>query len=170
MAESYITVGKLGKPHGISGAFRFLLSLELKSKNRFPKYFVLTSGNHSAPQFINKIEWIGEKDGIITFEEINSRETAKRYNGSAILLLEKDITSYFKKEDTGEHDLTGFLASDETEGLIGRIHEMIESPGQILLSIEDKDILIPLVDEFIVKINRPKREILFRLPEGLLDL
>lgn len=171
MAESYISVGKLGKPHGISGAFRFLLQRELKNKKKNPPYFLLASGKNATPHFIKTIEWHRAKnEGTIAFEEIKTPEEAKQYSGSELQLMEKDVESFFKKEAEGPEYLVGYMAVEETQGAIGTIDEIIESPGQILLNIESRDLLIPLVDEFIVKINKRKKEIILDLPEGLLDL
>lgn len=171
MAESYISVGKLGKPHGISGAFRFLLHRELKSKKKNPPYFILSSGKNAAPHFIKAMEWHGVKnEGTIAFEEISTPEEARQYSGSELQLMEKDVESFFKVEEQGPEYLIGYMALGETGENIGRIDEIMESPAQVLLHIENKDLLIPLVDEFIVKINKRKKEIILDLPIGLLDL
>ena len=71
MAEQHISVGKLGKPHGLSGAFRFLLHRELKSKKKFPNHFFILQKGNFLPWFIKEIEWLGFDSGFILFEEIN---------------------------------------------------------------------------------------------------
>ena len=171
-SEKYIPVGKLGKPHGLSGAFRFLLSNELKSKKKTPKYFMVEQRGSFLPWFINKIEWLGFNEGLISFEEITSVEKAKEHNRKELFLTEKDFELFFKKNAEGLNYLIGYKASEESNGELGIIKEIIENPGQVLCSVvkDGNELFIPLVDEFIVDINKRKKEIIFNLPEGLLDL
>lgn len=170
MAESYISVGKLGKPHGISGAFRFLLHRELKKKHKLPKYFIFSPANNPTPRFINSVEWISEKDGLISFEDVSNPESAKQISGSELYLIEKDIDKWFVFHEGALDYLKGYLVLEEEGESVGYIDEIIEHPGQTLLTIKDKDVLIPLVDDWVLKVNKRKKEITFRLPEGLLDL
>ena len=170
MAEFYISVGKLGKPHGISGAFRFLLHRELKKLQKLPRYFIFSPSNNPVPRFINKVEWITDKEGLITFEDVTNPENAKQLSGSELYLIEKDFTKWFIS-DEGELDfLKGYLVLDEEGNAVGYIEEIIEHPGQSLLTIQNKDVLIPFVEDWVLKLNKRKKEITFRLPEGLLDL
>lgn len=169
MTEPTISVGRLGKPHGLSGAFRFLLTRELKSKGKQPKYLLVGKGGSPIPFFIKTIEWYGLNEGFINFEEITTPEGAKQYSGSELLVYEKDM-ALFKKVSSDFSYLTGYKAADKTEGEIGTIEEVVESPGQILLSITGRNVMIPLVDDFVVGINKRKKEIMFNLPEGLLDI
>lgn len=171
-SEQYIAVGKLGKPHGLSGAFRFLLQRELKNKRKAPPYFALEVKGSWLPFFIASIEWTGFNEGLILLEEINNPEKARRYSGTELFLSAKDAEAYLRK-DAGTLDyLVGFKAIDEQQGEIGLITEMIDNPGQVLLSIEGKtgEVMIPFVEDFVVSLNKKKKEIRFNLPEGLLDL
>lgn len=172
MTEQNISVGKLGKPHGLSGAFRFLLHRELKNKKKFPKHFLLPQKGSFVPWFVKDIEWIGFQDGFILFEEIGVLEKAKQFSGSELFLSGKDATLYFKPEAGEFGFLLGYKAIDETAGEIGTVNEIIENPGQILCSVinGEKEMMIPLVEEFISNINERKKEITFDLPEGLLDI
>ncbi len=172
MAEQNISVGKLGKPHGVSGAFRFLLHRELKQTKKFPRYFLIEDKGSYLPWFVKDIEWLGFSDGFIWFEEITTPEKARLYSGRELHLPEKDVASLFKK-DAGEYDdILGYTAIDETMGEIGIITEMIENPGQILCLIKlgDRETYIPFVDDFIMEVNNRKKQILFSLPDGLLDI
>lgn len=55
--------------------------------------------------------------------------------------------------------------------LVSRIEEM---PGQMMLEVaatgQDRTILIPLVDEFVVGVDEDERVIDVAVPSGLLDL
>ena len=170
--EKYIAIGKLGKPHGISGAFRFLLHRELKAKSKTPKYFMLEIKGSYLPWFIKSIEWTGFGEGIILFDEIINPEKAKQYTACELFMPEKDVNTFFKKDAESLHELIGYNVSDQDAGELGLIIDVFENPGQVLLSINynGKEIMIPFVDDFVLELNKRKKTILFSLPEGLLDL
>jgi 16S rRNA processing protein RimM len=57
--------------------------------------------------------------------------------------------------------------------LLGTITEVIPSPGQWLLNIyspENKEILIPFHEHFIVSIDKKKNNIIMDIPEGLTEI
>jgi len=172
MAEQKISVAKLGKPHGISGAFRFYMQRELKNAQKFPKHFLVQENGILLPWFITKVEWLAFNEGFIWFEEITTPEKAKLYSGRELFLEEKDVRTFFKKDSESFHELVGYTAVEEIEGEIGVIENIIENPGQLILSVKngEREILIPLVEEFIADISKKKKELVLNLPEGLLDL
>ena len=55
---------------------------------------------------------------------------------------------------------------------LGEILELIEQPHQLLcrLEIKGKEVLIPLHEETLQKVNHQKKEVLVVLPEGLLEI
>jgi 16S rRNA processing protein RimM len=55
---------------------------------------------------------------------------------------------------------------------IGNVFDMEELPSQIMVYIdyEDKQVMIPLVTDFIIELNHKTKEIFMELPEGILDL
>ena len=70
------------------------------------------------------------------------------------------------------HEIIGFKVVDQRLGDIGTIHSIIENTAQPLFEIfkGEKQILIPMIDDFIVEVNRSKKEITMNTPVGLVDL
>lgn len=168
----YIPIGKLGKPHGISGAFRFTFHREPKSKKNLPKHFFIPSKGGIVPFFVKSLEMKGFDDGLIGFEDIKNPETAKLYTNKELYLTEADIEKWFKKSG-GEFDyLPGYMVNDATLGNLGTVKEVIESPGQILISFdyEGEERMVPLVDDFVVEVNLPLKTLKLDLPDGILEL
>ena len=56
--------------------------------------------------------------------------------------------------------------------IIGKIIDIVENKNQDLFEVvvNEKRILIPIVDEFIVNIDNDNKKIVMNLPEGLTDL
>ena len=70
------------------------------------------------------------------------------------------------------HEVIGFNIEDVNFGEVGIIKGVNDSTAQALFEIEKdgKDILIPVNDQFIVKVDRIKKTIIVDTPEGLIDL
>ncbi|MBN1198153.1 MAG: 16S rRNA processing protein RimM, partial [Bacteroidales bacterium] len=70
------------------------------------------------------------------------------------------------------HEIEGFQVIDEGFGELGHIESILELPQQALFQIryQKKEILIPVVDEVIVKVDRSNRTLRIHAPEGLIEL
>ena len=58
-------------------------------------------------------------------------------------------------------------------GEIGIIKEVNDQTSQPVVKIntnENKEVMIPLVDDFLIKLERNKKKIIFNLLQGLIDL
>lgn len=168
----HIPVGKLGKPHGISGAFRFTIYRELKNKTTHPQYFLVENRGTLVPFFIKKIDLRSWDGGFINFEDVTTPEAAKLYTGREVFLPAEEVEKLFRKDADDLDYLIGYKVYEQERGEIGAISEVNDSPAQVLITVTDGDneYMIPLVDEFILELNKRKKEIHLQLPEGLLDL
>ncbi|HPT15302.1 MAG TPA: 16S rRNA processing protein RimM, partial [Bacteroidales bacterium] len=70
------------------------------------------------------------------------------------------------------HEVVGFEVIDKSKGPVGKVRRILELPHQAMFEIEfgDKEILVPLVDEIIVKVDRKLKQLLIDAPEGLIDM
>ncbi len=61
---------------------------------------------------------------------------------------------------------------DERLGDIGIITGVNDNSAQALFEIKkgDIEILVPMIDDFIVKVDRENKAIILNTPEGLVDL
>jgi 16S rRNA processing protein RimM len=70
------------------------------------------------------------------------------------------------------HEIIGFKIEDKTFGHVGLITGVNDTTAQSLFEI-DRDgiqILIPMNDQFISKVDKPNKTIFVDTPEGLIDL
>lgn len=71
------------------------------------------------------------------------------------------------------HEVIGFSIEDINHGKVGVIKSINDSTAQALFEVENKDgkeLLIPMNDEFIVKVDRKAKTIVVDTPAGLIDL
>lgn len=70
------------------------------------------------------------------------------------------------------HEIKDFVAIDQFEKKIGVIKSVNDSGPQALFMIDNNgtEILIPVHDNFITKLNREEKRIYLNLPDGLLEI
>ena len=132
--------------------------------------FVEING-HLVPFFIERSSLHREKFLRTQFEDMDSEEIADTIVGKDVYL---PLTMLPKLEGNKfyYHEVVGFDAIDQRLGNFGTILRISDNGVQALFEVQKDDavILIPLIDEFIIEVNRENRSILFNTPEGLIDL
>jgi len=70
------------------------------------------------------------------------------------------------------HEVIGFVLEDINFGVIGFITSINDSTAQPLFVVkkEMSDILIPMIDDFIQKVDRKNKKIIVKTPEGLIQM
>ena len=133
--------------------------------------FLLEDESHLIPCFTTKVQLHKSQLLRVSVEGVNSEKQADLMIGKSVYLpldqLPKldDNQFYF-------HEIIGFKVIDSVQGPIGIITGVNDASSQVLLEVEhnDKQILIPLVDELIQQLDKQKKQIYLSIPEGLLDL
>lgn len=88
--------------------------------------------------------------------------------------ISKALLPQKRGKDFYLHELIGFTVEDSLHGTIGKITRIDQAHIQPLMVIRQdanaKEVLIPLVDAFIVDLDRPSCVVKVKTPEGLIDL
>ncbi|QAA81807.1 16S rRNA processing protein RimM [Aequorivita sp. H23M31] len=107
----------------------------------------------------------------VRFEDVNNEEEANALIG-ANLYLPLEFLPTLTGNKFYYHEIIGFTAEDESFGEIGKITGVNDSTSQALFEIDHdgKEILIPMIDHFIKKVDREKKSILLNVPEGLIEM
>jgi 16S rRNA processing protein RimM len=166
----YFKIGKLVAVHGLAG--ELLLKHELGKKTSLKglqAIFVEEKKSSFLPWFIESTKIKSEEEVYIKLEGINSREAAMRLTQKEIWIPEIDFKKFAAK--SAPASLLGYTIINYNEPL-GEILELIEQPHQLLcrLDIKGKEVLIPLHEQTLQKVNHKKKEVLVELPDGLLEI
>ncbi|WP_405410800.1 ribosome maturation factor RimM [Maribacter sp. Asnod1-A12] len=128
-------------------------------------------GNNLVPFFIKRCRLHKSNLLRIDFEEVKSESDADRIMKSGLYL---PLTMLPKL--TGNkfyyHEIIGFTMIDSVHGDIGIIQSVNDTTAQALFEVE-KDgtqLLIPVSDDIITKVDRENKSIFVTTPEGLVDL
>jgi len=172
--KQYTSIGALKKPHGLNGEMKvYIPEHYLEDFFQAKAVFLKTDGT-MLPYFVNEVR--GGAFIILNLEEIDSREKALRMASKEIYLRTKDLIPESEKEiisDELEYGAyVGYNIQDAEAGVIGSIERVEEYPQQEMAIViyNEKEIMIPLNDHFITKIDNDAKVVLVDLPEGLLNL
>jgi 16S rRNA processing protein RimM len=166
-------IGRFTKLHGNQGnlVLKFDDNLIFRT-NKMELIFIEFDGK-LVPFFISK-NTITEKSGntiLLHLDDVDTDPIAKELLNKEIF-VPKSSKSIKNRKNIHIKQITGFEVIDEKHGSIGFIDHLIENPSNPLLSIlqNQKEILLPLADEFILDIDFNSQKFFVRIPEGLLNL
>lgn len=169
--EDVYKIGRLGKPHGVSGEVSFMFDDDVFDRTD-ADYLILDIDGILVPFFIEEYRFKGSETSIMKFCDIDTQERAAELTGCDV---------YFPRHIADEDDdnvswaeIIGFtLINGETGQAIGRIAHVDDATINILFGVEKPDgdeILIPASEELINDVDKQRRTITIMVPEGLLDL
>jgi len=121
------------------------------------------------PYFIMSTRVKSETEIYLFLEGVDVKEKTKGLLQKQAWLSEEDFEKYAGK--SAPLSLLGFHIINEKTDL-GEILEVIEQPHQLICRIilNEKDVLIPLHEETIQKIDKKKKQVYVELPDGLLEV
>ena len=109
---------------------------------------------------------------ILKIRGIDDRNAAEKQKGKGVFIEESDLAEL--PEDTYYiRDLLGAEVRLEDESLIGTLSDVVQNSAQDLYEIRQEDgrkVLLPVVKEFVLKIQPEEGVIYVKLPDGLLEL
>lgn len=169
--DEFYYLGKILKTHGNKG--HVIAHLEVDSPDNYKKMESVHLDLHGEliPFFIFTLQPRSGKKVMILFRDFESHEDALSLVGLEMYIPLRNL-SVLKGKNFYFHELIGFSVIDEHHGNIGIIKEFLEFPHQALFKIKfgDREILIPVVDKFILKIDRKNKQIKISAPEGLIEI
>ena len=167
--EDCYQVGEVIKTHGLKGETTVLLDVDAPEEYKDLESVFLLQGGNLIPFFIDTIQINGNK-ALIKFEEIDSIDAAAELVKTSLYL---PLTLLPTLPDGGYyfHDLVGCEVFEKNARL-GLVKEVIDLSGNQLLSVmkDSDELLIPMKDEIMKKVELAAKRIEVELPDGLLDL
>jgi 16S rRNA processing protein RimM len=107
----------------------------------------------------------------LKFEDVDTEADAEALL-KADLYLPLELLPKLKGNKFYFHEVIGFALVDSTFGEVGLIKAINDTTAQALFEVDRNgiEILVPMNDDFILKVDRANKRILMDLPEGLIDL
>ena len=176
----FLRVGKIVKPQGIKGEVKVLATTSDLDKFKNLKSIILQIDEEAKDEDIEKAKDIKSITGvkylkdfvILKLENIDKVEDAEKL---------RNLSIYIKREDSGDLKTNEYFVADlkeltvvdyDNDKEIGIVADILETKNQNILVVKKdknakKEILIPLVDEFIKKIDLDNKRIIVSLLSGM---
>jgi len=168
--KDYFSIGKIAATHGLTGEVVLQHALGDKTDLKgLQTIFIEEKKDSFLPFFIESTNAKNTTEVYLKLEGFNTKESARRLAQKEVWLLKADFDKYAAK--SSPLSLLGFMMINEGEA-IGEVIEVIEQPMQILCKImyQGNEALIPIHQESLEKIDKKKKQVYVKLPEGLLDI
>lgn len=175
-AMSNLPVGKFTKLYGTEG------EVVANLYDRFPADYdseeplFVSINSLTVPLFISSFVRRG-RGAVIAIDDYDTPRRSEELLGREFYATNPDaeVAAYEGEDDeawSSMEELLGwrvtFVGRKEEGEIVGYNDDEINPLFEV--EVDGKDVYVPVVDEFIRKISRRKREIKFQLPEGLLEL
>jgi len=169
--EDCFYLGKIVKKYSFKGEVLAKLDTDQPEIYENLDAIFLELRNNLVPFFIEKSQ-LHKSDLLrIKFEDVDTELDADSIMKSK-MFLPLELLPKLEGNKFYFHEVINFTIEDINFGKVGIIKAINDSTAQALFEIDrdGMEILIPMNDEFIIKVDRDKKTILVETPEGLIDL
>lgn len=169
--EECFYLGKIAKKFSFKGEVLIYLDTDEPELYENMESVFVELGKNLVPFFIENSS-LHKNDFLrVRFEDVKTEDEADEILGSAVYLplsMLPKLTGnkfYF-------HEVVGFEVEDKRLGIVGVIQSINDSSAQPLFEVlqGDIEILIPMIDHFLVEIDRKNKKVKMDLPEGLIEM
>ena len=169
--EDCFYLGRIVRKHSFKGEVVIKLDTDEPELYQEMESVFVNLGNNLIPFFIEESLLQKGNQLRVRFETIDTEADADTIMKAGIYLpltLLPKLTGnkfYF-------HEVIGFTINDSIHGDIGNITGINDTTAQPLFEVEKgtQQILIPMIDDFILKIDRENKTVFVKTPEGLIDM
>lgn len=171
--EQLIQIGHSLKPHGVKGEITIMLDI---SDIHSLSCIIMCIDGIFVPFFIENIRSRGKESILVKFLDINSDIEVNEFSGKEIYALKEDVPNYNDDSDSDimyAEEFIGYSLYNANHIKVGEIIDFDDSTENALFIINKdngEELLIPIVDEFIIDINTNKKKVVMNFPEELLSL
>ena len=169
--DDFYYLGKIKKTSGYKGNLVFFFDVDDISYYKELEAVFIEINEELIPFAINGLQIKNNKSAFVKLEDIDSEDQAAVLTGQE-LYLPLSFLPPLSGNKFYYHEVIGFDVVDITNGNIGKIESFIEQAAQALFVIKynEKEILIPVADNIIKKVDRANRIIEIDTPDGLIDI
>ena len=169
--EECFYLGKIVKKYSFKGEVLAKLDTDQPELYENLDAIFLDLRNNLVPFFIESSQLHKSELLRIKFEDVNSEHDADSLL-KCDMYLPLELLPKLDEDKFYYHEIIGFTVQDIRFGEVGIIKGINDSTAQALFEIDRNgtEILIPMNDEFITKVDKPNKIITVNTPEGLIDL
>ena len=168
--EDCYFLGTITRTHGLQGNVVLKLDTDQPEMyNKLESIFVEVNGL-LVPFFVEKQSWSKADTKIISFKN-SSEALVNQSLGKGVYLPLSTLPPLTGKKFY-YHEVVGFEIREEDGKTCGNIVSINDQTAQnyFILDLAGKEIIIPIIKDWILEVNREEKFIQMFLPEGLMDV
>ena len=169
--EDCFYLGKIAKKFSFKGEVLLYLDTDEPELYENLESVFVECNKHLVPFFIETSS-IHKNDFLrVRFEDVTTEEEAEALLGND-LYLPLSMLPKLSGNKFYFHEVIGFEVEDQRLGVVGKIQSVNDSTAQPLFEVLHGavEILIPMIDHFLVQIDRENKKVVMNLPEGLIEM
>ncbi|MFT6205405.1 MAG: 16S rRNA processing protein RimM [Spirosomataceae bacterium] len=170
--EDCYILGKIIQPHGVKGEVKLWLDVDDYDYYTNLDSVLLDLKGQLVPYFVEELTVRDKKKTIARFEGMKTWEDTQEIMGCEMYLPLSRLPE-LKDDQYYYHEIIDYdIIDNDSKSIYGKVNSVVEGSGQdlIIMMIGDKEILIPVTDSIIVKVNKTEKQLFVELPEGLIEL
>ena len=166
-AESRVIIGKIGAPHGVSGALKIIPITD------FPDRFADMKTVYVDKDLLHIASVQVKNDGqliLMSFEEYPTRETAAQLT-KKLLYVDRSEVVPLQKGQYYTFDIIGLEAFNEAGESLGLVTDVLQTGSNDVYVVSKKgdsaQLLIPALKSVVLEIEIATGRMIVRLPEEM---
>lgn len=167
--NEHVVVGRVRRPHGVRGEVVIEVDSDVPDRFAVGAELELVAAGDRRTVRIDTVRGPASRL-LVRFEGVGDRDAAERLRG-ARLEVSADSSPDLSPDSYYYYELMDCRCHDRLHGELGRVSDVIEDGGGLLLEIVagDRRLLVPFVNRYLVAVDRDGRVIELDLPAGLLE-
>lgn len=164
-------LGKVIKKFSFKGELVIKLDTDEPELYHELEFVYVEKGNKLIPFFIETCSFPKADIMRVQFEDVYTEADADILVKCGVYLPLKFLPK-LTEDQFYYHEITGFELEDSRFGKVGTITRIDDSTAQPLFVIDHKgrEILIPMVSEFIREIDKENKRVTVETPQGLIEM
>jgi 16S rRNA processing protein RimM len=169
--EECFYLGKIAKKFSFKGEVLVYLDTDEPELYENMESVFVELNKNLVPFFIENSSMHKNDFLRVKFEDVDTEEDADAIMGCE-LYLPLSFLPILEGNQFYYHEVIGFEVEDQRLGVVGKIVSINDSTAQPLFEVlnGNLEMLIPMIDQFLVKIDRENKKVVMNLPEGLVEM
>ena len=166
-----IYIGQIAKLHGYKGGVSLFLDVTHPEEYMEMESFFVEIDGILTPFFVESFKLKNKGFAAVKFQGVDSEQEARSLLKKKVFIPESELKE-LDESNFYDHEVIGYEVEDVVKGGIGKVTAIADLKQNPLFVIEfkDKEILLPIFDGFIVKVDRKLKRLIVKAPDGLIDL
>lgn len=162
-----VTIGMVLKSHGVQGELLIQLAERFERSIESCRALFLDLDGDWVPFMLESYQSVDD-NYIVKLKHIDDRNSSIRMHGSPVRVNRSELV--ITEDGPPVPDLSGFLIEHNLGPalVVDRLEELPQQMMLVCFTEDDREVMVPLVEEWIIHLDEDRAVINMELPDGLL--